>query len=250
VATRRGAGPVRGALAILLAGILLAACTGGSGLPIPPSPKTTVVSTVPLPPTGSAVPRTTLVTADLHVSSGFSAVQIVAGDIGPDLVRASGPADAISAPVVTLTGTMVTITQPQGGPQISVLSVQLAQPVSWQVDLDGGASTAGLDLHTTRVRGVDLTAGVSSLTIALPAPSGTVPLNFSAGASHVVLRVARSAPARLTMAGGAGTLTVYGQTRTGIAGGTIVESPTWPSAQDRLDVICSAGISALTVEGV
>jgi hypothetical protein len=233
----------------LLAGILLAACTGGSGLPIPPSPKTTVVSTVPLPPAGSAVPRTTLVTADLHVSSGFSAVQIVAGDIGPDLVRASGPADAISAPVVTLTG-MVTITQPQGGPQISVLGVQLAQPVSWQVDLDGGASTASLDLHTTRVRGVDLTAGVSSLTIALPVPSGTVPLNLSAGASHVVLRVARSAPAGLTMAGGAGTVTVYGQTRTGIAGGTIVESPTWPSAQDRLDVICSAGISALTVEGV
>jgi hypothetical protein len=77
---------------------------------------------------------------DLHVSSGFSAAQIVAGDIGPDLVRASGPADAISAPDVTLTGSMVTITQPQGGPQISVLSVQLAQPVSWQVDLDGGAS--------------------------------------------------------------------------------------------------------------
>ena len=118
------------------------------------------------------------------------------------------------------------------------------------MDLDGGASTASLDLHTTRVRGVDLTAGVSSLTIALPAPSGTVPLNFSAGASHIVLRVARSAPARLTMAGGAGTVTVHGQTRTGIAGGTIVESPTWPSAQDRFDVICSAGISALTVESV
>ena len=82
MATRRGAGRVRGALAVLLAGILLAACPGGSGLPIPPSPKTTVVSTVPLPPAGSADPRTTLVTADLYVSSGFSAVQIVAGDIG------------------------------------------------------------------------------------------------------------------------------------------------------------------------
>jgi hypothetical protein len=136
----------------LLAGILLAACTGGSGLPIPPLPKTTVVSTVPLPPTGSAVPRTTLVTADLHVSSGFSAVQILAADIGPDLVRASGPPDAISAPVVTLTGSTVMITQPQGAAPISVLSVQLAQPVSWQVDLDGGASTASLDLHTTRAR--------------------------------------------------------------------------------------------------
>jgi hypothetical protein len=110
------------------------------------------VSTVPQPPTGSAVPRTTLVTADLHVSSGFSAVQIVAADIGPDLVRASGPPDAISAPVVTLTGSTVMITQPQGAAPISVLSVQLAQPVSWQVDLDGGASTASLDLHTTRAR--------------------------------------------------------------------------------------------------
>ena len=69
-------------------------------------------------------------------------------------------------------GNTVTITQPQGGPQISVLGVQLAQLVSWQVDLDGGASTASLDLHTTRVRGVDLTAGASSLTTALPARQG------------------------------------------------------------------------------
>jgi hypothetical protein len=38
------------------------------------------------------------------------------------------------APVVTLTGTTVTITQPHSGPQTSVLNIQIAQQKSWQVD--------------------------------------------------------------------------------------------------------------------
>ena len=61
---------------------------------------------------------------------------------------------------------------------------------------------------------VDRTDGVSSLTVALPAPSGTMPLSLSAGASNVLLRVAGSVPARLTRADGTGSVTVYGQRRT------------------------------------
>lgn len=251
--TRRGAiwlAPISIALGCLL---VLAGCTThhGNADPNPPNPlspsRAGSASTAPAP-NGSAISRGTRTAAELHIDSGFTTVQIVTADIGSDLLQVSGPAGAADTPTTTLNGDLVTITQAQGGNPVAVLIVRLSTAVTWQLNLDGGATSATLDLHTGKVGGIDLNQGVTALTIRLPAPGGTTALNLVAGASHVIIRVAGSAPARVTMAGGAGSVSLYGQAHTGISAGTVFQSPTWAVAHDRLDVMCTAGVSALVVQ--
>jgi hypothetical protein len=223
------------------------ACSNPHHSSVPPTSRPAIVTGFGHRP--STVPRAGRSSADLHIASGFSAVQITADPVGADLVQASGPADATLQPVVTVTGNSVTITQPQGGPGLPVLIVKVSTAVTWQLSLDGGATTASVDLRAGRLRRLDVTQGVSSLTISLPAPAGTVLVDLAAGASQVVLRVPGSAPARATLAGGAGTVTLYDERHTGVAGGSVFETTGWTSARDRLDVTCSAGVSALVVQG-
>jgi hypothetical protein len=54
-------------------------------------------------------------------------------------------------------------------------------------------------------------------------------------------------PAQVIVGGGAGYLTVDGQTRTGVAGGTVLATPGWSTARSRFDVDATAGVSELTV---
>jgi hypothetical protein len=82
----------------------------------------------------------------------------------------------------------------------------------------------------------------------LPAPTGTLPVELSAGASSVRVRVFGGAPVRATMGGGAGTVTLYGVTNQGISAGTRLASPGWGGVRDRIDVSCSAGVSSLVVD--
>jgi len=50
------------------------------------------------------------------------------------------------------------------------------------------------------------------------------------------------------VASGAGTVTVDGATRTGVAGGTTITGDGWDGATDRYDVIASGGMSAFTFD--
>jgi hypothetical protein len=199
-----------------------------------------------VPPSSSA-PRPARRTVTLRVASGFGVVQVVAANVGTALVHAAPPAGVAAPPVVTRTAATVTITQPRTGPPIPVLAVQVTPRVAWRLDFEQGASVVNLDLHAAQLRGITVGAGVSSLTATLPAPSGTVPLTFAAGASRVVLRAVGAPPARVAASGGAGSVTLYGRSRTGVSGGTVLESPGWPAARDRFDISCAAGISTLTV---
>ena len=94
---------------------------------------------------------------------------------------------------------------------------------------------------------VAVTAGSDILDVTLPRPAGTLPFLFAGGASQFRLSLPGGVPARVIAGGGAGYLTVDGQTRTGIAGGTIVATPGWATASARFDIDATAGVSRLTV---
>jgi hypothetical protein len=238
--------PILAAIAIMA----LSACTGSLHLR-PAGPNNT--GAVALPLGGSAtVPLSGRTVAELHIVAGFTAVSITTGATGADLIRASTPAGSGLLPVVTVTGNVAAVgnrSAPSGGGNGALLVV-LNRSVRWQVSLDGGASSAIVDLTGAQVSGVDLTQGVSSLEVTLPAQAGTIPMTIAAGVSSLRVHVSGSEPARATLSAGAGNVVIDGVAHSGIAAGTSFASSGWDTSANRVDIQCSAGISTLLVDQV
>ena len=95
--------------------------------------------------------------------------------------------------------------------------------------------------------GVEFAAGVSHFRLALPTPDGTVAVRMLAGASEFDLTAPPGVPARVRLGSGAGSVTVDGSTRTGVAQGTVLTTAVVGSASDRYDIDASAGVSRLTL---
>jgi hypothetical protein len=56
-----------------------------------------------------------------------------------------------------------------------------------------------------------------------------------------------TAPVRVAARNGAGEITVDGQTRSGVPGGSTYTAPGWDTAADRFDIDATSGVSSVTV---
>jgi hypothetical protein len=187
--------------------------------------------------------------AELAVLSGATSITVGTAVMPGQLVRVSTPDAAGSVPVLAVSGGTVQLTlrgtAAGGGP--AAVRVTLNPGVAWRLTLSGGASQTSVFLGAGRLRGADLTAGSSQVTMRLPRPRGTVRIVLAGGASQVRLSAPAGIPARLALDGGASTATLAGQTTTGIAGGTVLTAPGWAGAADRYDIEAPAGVSDISV---
>jgi hypothetical protein len=245
--------PLRCLVASLLAGsgaaMVLSGCGGGSDTATAPStsPSPKVVTAPTSPGQVVTLPAGSRAHAVLRVVSGYSAIHLGTAPLAGGVVEASGVADAASAPALSVQGRTVVVSQPQGAASGPALDLRLARDVTWRIELDAGASSVRLDLSRGRVSAIDVTQGVSALAIALPAPRGTLPVTISGGASSVRLSVTGAVPVLAAMDGGAGSVRLYRTATTGVAGGSVLETPGWRGARNRLVVDCVAGVSSLVV---
>jgi hypothetical protein len=191
--------------------------------------------------------------AGLVVRSGTTVLDISVARLDGTLLRASTPDDAPVRPVLSGSSPVVlslTGDQPAPGRHQStgyVVSVVLNSAVTWSLDLAGGTERTDVDLRGGHVGGIAVTAGSDILDVSLPRPAGTVPFLFAGGASQFLLSLPGGIPVRVTARGGAGFLTVDGQSLTGVAGGTVLTPPGWATATARFDLDATAGVSSLTV---
>jgi hypothetical protein len=214
-----------------LAAAVLAGC-GGSA----PS--------VPANPVGSA--RGQFTTATLVVTSGFTAVDVSSGALGPALFSARTPRGSGIVPVAHGHGSTVDIGQRSVGPRSAseqTLSVVLARGVRWDIDLDGGASRETVDMHLGRLSSLRFGAGVSSAAVRLPAPDGTLTLTLAGGASRLAVEAPAGPPAQVRALGGASTVSVDGTVHSGVAGGTVFTDPGWSTAANRYLLNLTSGVS-------
>jgi hypothetical protein len=129
----------------------------------------------------------------------------------------------------------------------ATMEIRLNSQVRWTLRLAGGSDTATIDMRAGGLAGVEFAAGVSHIQLSLPAPDGTVAVRMLAGASEFDMTAPSGVPARVRLGSGAGSVTVDGSTRTGVAQGTVLTPPSWDSASDRYDIDASAGVSRLTL---
>jgi hypothetical protein len=226
------------ALAVLAAGGGTAAAISTSA----PSSSPSHVVSVPLDGrTGAA----------LEVRSGTAILQVSVARLPGTLLRVSTPDSAPARPVLSGNApVMLSLAgdagQPgHGGPY--AVNVVLNSAVLWSLEFAGGTQRTTADLRGGKVAGIAFVAGSDVLALALPRPSGTLPILLAGGASRLLISLPGGVPARVTAGGGAAYVTVDDQSQTGVAGGTVIVSPGWSTAASRLDVDATAGVSQVLV---
>ncbi len=132
-----------------------------------------------------------------------------------------------------------------GGRPAADVETKIASDVPTSLELNYGAGDFNIDLRELRITDVRLNVGASSLQLALPKPSGDVPVTVNAGASSVVIVVPDGVEARVSTTG-AITSMRSDNARLSAAGGS-AETAGFASARDRVTVRVTAGASSITV---
>jgi len=229
-----------------VAGALAAATVAGltACSSAPPGAPATTVHTVTLTDDG----RTR---ATLDVLSGTAVLTIGTAGLRPGgpLLKVATPA---GAPMPQLTPS-----NPDGtggaelvdlvAPNAPAVTITLNAAVSWQLDLDGGTTRTDLDLRGGQVSGIAFNAGSSLISVALPRPHGSVPVQMAGGATGFQLSLPAGIPARVTAGGGASEVSLEGQQHTGVAGGSVFTTPGWAPGVTGYDIDAIAGASQITV---
>jgi hypothetical protein len=235
---------MRGAAVAVVATLLLsvaAACSSDG--PAPGRPAS------PAAPRVLTAPRGERTSGTLDVASGFHSVAVRAADLGASLFRAATPATSSALPTATVDRGHVLIGErgaaSGGGP--AYLDVAISTSVRWTLRFTGGASSLRLALSAGRIRAVDLVSGFALINLTLPKPDGSLRVTMAGGSTDFAVHLVDAAPARVRVAGGAGTVILDGARRTGVAGGTTLAPPTWATAANRYDIDCTAGVSTLSV---
>lgn len=156
------------------------------------------------------------------------------------------------APKVTVDGGTVTLRYPR---RLFGLfdwhdrpgEVTLNAAVPWEVDVRGGAARVEADLGGLLLTSLVLRGGGSDLTLALPEPSGTVPVHLHGGASKVSLRRPAGAAVGLSVRGGAARLVFDEQSFDALGGKVRLQSPGFGEATDRYEIEVSGGASEVSI---
>ena len=226
----------------------------------PPSPAatTTTAPTRPgwLPFTGPVqddrhvvtADRGDLTAADFELASGVTTLVLHTGDTGGDLYRISTPDGAGQLPsAVVSSGHVVAQLVSSGVNGPSLVDVLLSDAVAWTVHLDGGATTATVDAKAGGSASLDFGAGVARIDATLPKAKGTTSVKMSGGSSEFTVHAPTGVPTRVALTGGAGSAVIDGTTHTGIGGGTVYTPDGWDTADPRIDVNNTAGVSTFTL---
>ena len=232
--TRHPAGGTRlgawGAVTVTgAAAALLAACSSATPqeFGLPATVPATTAHTVSMTAGGRA-------RASLDVLTGTTVLTIGTASFGPggSLLTVTTPAGApvpllsASDPDGTGNGTLVDLSAPSA----PAVTITLNAGVSWQINLDGGASRTDVDLAGGQLSGIAFNAGSSLVTLALPRPHGSVPVQMIGGASDFQLSLPTGVPARVTAGGGASEVSLEGQEHTSVEGGSVFTTAGWAPA--------------------
>jgi hypothetical protein len=191
--------------------------------------------------------------ASLDVLTGTTVLTIGTASFGPGgpLLTVTTPA---GTPVPQLSASNPDGTASGNGPLVDLtapnapaVTVTLNAGVSWQINLDGGASRTDVDLTGGQLSGISFNAGSSLVTLALPRPHGNVPVQMVGGASDFQLSLPNGVAAQVTAGGGASEVSLEGQQHTGVAGGSVFTTAGWSPGVTGFDIDATAGVSTITV---
>ncbi|HLI00346.1 MAG TPA: MarR family transcriptional regulator, partial [Acidimicrobiales bacterium] len=197
------------------------------------------------PPGVVRVPKTGLATASLVVRGIATDVRLAADDLGDDLCVVDF---AGRPPIVSAEAQRVEVVhrrlrdawrwRDRRG------SILLDRAVAWDIAVSGGASNLDIDLCGARLAGLAISGGASTVELALPAPSGRLPVRLSGGASTVRVNRPKGVPVAVRVRGGAMSVELDGHRVESVAGTSTFGDQRAP---DGYDIDISGGASTVEI---
>ncbi|HEV7962018.1 MAG TPA: hypothetical protein VGP57_05710 [Actinoplanes sp.] len=185
--------------------------------------------------------------ASLTVRDAASRVEVRMADLPGLLYRVSTPADSgLAARVTGSAGRVRVGLRPTDADGPDNVTIVLSRAVRWDIRLAAGAGEQHLDLAQGRITRLELGAA-GLIDLRLPPPTGTVPVTLTDGAGSVEIAAPHTAPVRIRLRGGAGTVTTSWTSSTGTPRGAVLTSRAWAGSSDRYAVDARAAVGALTL---
>jgi len=245
---RNDLGVIRPWLA-LAAAVCALACGCDSGSPPGPPPpvrlyslgSTSAPSRAPAHSvTGPAVSGSDPYTFDLL--DGAKTVQVQSADLDGRLYEVHTLSGTTAFPVVTLADHTVRVALQGGGN--ADLFVVLDRSTPWSLTFSEGVSTASVDMAAGSLRAFSALQGISTIDVTAGKPTGNVIMTEASGVSAFALHVPAATPVTVNAHAGAGTVSLFGQTHSGVTAGATFSSGT---GSDRYTIEAQGGVSNLTV---
>ncbi|WFE54427.1 hypothetical protein [Micromonospora sp. WMMD1155] len=219
-------------------------------------------------------------TGTFVLADGLSSFDLRVADLGDDLYRITSPVGSgvVGRPVVS--GETVRLDLADSGERgPGAVRVLLNERVTWRLHIVGGVSRQVLDLTRARLLGVELAGGSSRTEIRLPpiteantgngpgtgdapgtgngpgtgigpgSPEGTgiLTVRLTGGTSQLDIRLAGETPVRVRVGAGAGSVALDHDHWDGVGAGTVLGTPGWDRAAQRLYLDLVAGADSVTV---
>jgi hypothetical protein len=203
-------------------------------------------SDCPSPTATSSVPRGTLQSLTLRIDGGAARYRVMGGATG-GLEVTSDNGDVCLRDRSTGSRGDVRISQRGarlGGTTEIVVKVAPDLPLSLQVN--AGAGEIVLDLRDVKTTDAHLSMGASNTVVVLPHPTGDVPIRIDGGASSVSVEVPSDVEARVTVSGGL--ISTTSTNPRAAKSGSVIETPGYATAKDRVSVTISGGAISITVK--
>jgi hypothetical protein len=219
--------------------LLVGALSGCTGVPtLAPGPQEHVVVAPLLGRSG----------AYLTVSDAASRVEVSMATLPGLLYRITTPAGSGLAPVAAVRDGRAEVrfraTDGDGPDDVRIV---LNRDVRWDLGLPAGAGETDLDLTAGRISRL-ATGGSGLIEASLPAPGGTVPVQFGDGVGSAIVSLpASSEPARVFLAGGAGAAETPWAETVAAAPGSVLDEPGWEAARARYAITFRGSLGRLTV---
>lgn len=123
----------------------------------------------------------------------------------------------------------------------------LSGRIPWALRAHMGMSDVDADLENLDLTDLEISGGVSKMTVRLPRPTDDVRIRIGGGASNVELIRPAGVPVRVRIGGGASNLAIDDFTSGSVGGKTDWRSPDYDQAGDRYDIEVGAGASKITI---
>ncbi len=189
-----------------------------------------------------------LASGRLVVASGLTQLTVRADDAMDELYKAHFEG---SVPDVKAKDGVVTVRYPRrlwvlsGGQGTAEITLNAALP--WWIVIQGGVSGITAELGGLNLAGLEVTGGMSMVSLEFPAPTSVIPVRISGSASQITVRRPAGVPARVHLKGWASEFTFDNQTFSNLGNDVRLQSPGYEATDRRYDIDVSRSVSMVTI---
>jgi hypothetical protein len=185
--------------------------------------------------------------ASFELLAATTKVTIKAQDLGGDLYRITSAANSGTVPTPVLAKNRVQLhLTPEGTGAIGKVTVVLSSKVKWTLRFVGGADEQAVDLRGGRIASVDVLGAARRLELALPTPSGTVPVRLTGAVEDLSITAPPDSPVRVRLDSGAKTVAAGERTLRDVEPGSTLTPQGWQT-RNRYDVHAESRITLLSI---